>query len=124
MMDSVYAELARGDTAAFGRRLTLDVVWTSGVSGAEFGRDQIVTAATRYARGGTRLEIDSVRVQSAGTIAFVSGRLVDRRTLGGVEFTTKWRVTDAFIWPSVDTSNPATDRHRKTGHQRRTRRLG
>lgn len=97
VLDSLYGALARGDTAALTHQLADDLIWTDGVSGAEITKPQIVAIVASRPRGAPpRTEIDSVRAEAVGGVAFVSFRRVDHRTLGGVDFPTRWRVLDAF----------------------------
>jgi len=97
LLDSLYGALARGDTTALRRQLGDELVWTDGVSGAEFTKAQVLAIiGARPPGAAPRTEIDSVRVQTVGDVVFVSARRVDHRSLGGVDLPTRWRVLDAF----------------------------
>jgi 5-methylcytosine-specific restriction enzyme subunit McrC len=63
------------------------------------------------------LEAQSLNLSDAGDAAWL--RLGQRGGRRVVQVTSY-----AGVIPSVDTSNPATDRHRKTGHQTGALRLG
>lgn len=96
VLDSLYAAIARGDSAALRPWLADDLVWIDGGSGIEVGKAQRLAASGRAAAIVPRFAIDSVRAERAGDVAFVSYRRVDRRTLGGYVSTARWRVLDVF----------------------------
>lgn len=97
VVDSLYGALARGDTAALRQRMADELVWTDGVTGAEVTKPQVLAIVAGRPRGAVpRTEMDSVRVQMLGDVAFVNFRRVDHRALGGVALPTRWRVLDAF----------------------------
>ena len=99
VVDSLYGAFERADTAALRPLLAEELVWTDGVTGAEVARGRLVAVlGARGAGAPVRTERDSVRVRAVGSVAFVGYRRTDRRSVGGVELPTRWRVTDAFVW--------------------------
>lgn len=95
-LDSVYAAIARGDSARLRPWLADDLVWTDGTSGAEVGKARRLAASGRPPAVAPRITLDSVRTQRVGALTFVSARRVDRRTLGDYESTARWRVLAVF----------------------------
>jgi hypothetical protein len=99
VLDTLYDAFGRADTAALRPHLAEELVWTDGVTGAEVGRAPLLgVLGARGPGGAARMERDSVRVRAFGDVVFVGYRRTDRRVVGGSELSTRWRVSDAFVW--------------------------
>lgn len=97
-LGGVYEAVVGADTAALRYWLADDLVWTDGVSGAEVTKGQVLAILGGRRPDGLppRTERDSIHVDTVGRVAFARFRRVDHRSLGGVDFPTRWRVLDAF----------------------------
>jgi hypothetical protein len=96
ILTAEYATIARGDTAALRQRLSDDLVWVVGPSGAEIGKAALLSGVGQVQSPTPQFSVDSVRAREIEGVALVEYLRADRRAVGSYAVTTRSRCHDVF----------------------------
>jgi hypothetical protein len=97
-----YAGMARGDSATVHRQIADDMHWVVGATGASIDAAQFLAGISHPQVPRPRFEIDSVRARIVGTVATISYRRTDHRSVGTFEVADASRSLEVFVRRGAD----------------------